>query len=52
MPDLAMCQQKECPSSKECYRFMAIPGTYHQVYALFEVPKGKDRCSAFMEIWK
>jgi hypothetical protein len=28
MPDIAMCDYKDCPKAKECYRFMAEPSQW------------------------
>lgn len=49
MPDIAMCENKECPLKLDCYRFMAKPASY-QYYALFE-PVGKE-CEGFIQVRK
>ena len=52
MPDISMCDNKDCPSNKKCYRFTAIPSQGRQSYADFKPEKDKDKCEYFMEIWK
>lgn len=37
MPDISMCDNRKCPSSKYCYRFTATPTQYRQSYADFTV---------------
>jgi hypothetical protein len=32
MPDITMCENKECNLSSECYRFSAIPSYHIQTY--------------------
>lgn len=49
MPDISMCNDKSCPSRKDCYRFMAKPSMI-QSFALFD-RKGKDRCESFIKLW-
>lgn len=44
MPDIAMCANKDCPTSKKCYRYLAIPNEFSQVYAEFEPEPGRGRC--------
>ena len=36
MPDIAMCQNENCPIKEGCYRFTATPDAYRQSYAKFE----------------
>ena len=36
MPDIAMCQNGDCPLREGCYRFTATPDQYRQSYAKFE----------------
>ena len=47
MPDMALCQNVECPSRWHCYRFTVQPSC-HQVYARFTVEKDKDRCGCYI----
>lgn len=28
MPDIAMCQQRECPLKASCYRYRAVPSEW------------------------
>ena len=32
MPDIFMCDNKECPKRHKCYRYVAIPNKYEQAY--------------------
>jgi len=52
MPDISMCENKDCPSKEKCYRFMAKPSPVWQTYAEFKVEKGKKKCDNFMKIWE
>lgn len=47
MPDISMCNNKECPLSIKCYRFMTRP-EHNQWYSQFE-PDG-DKCDFFIDI--
>lgn len=48
MPDISMCNDKECSRKKECYRFTATPNEFRQSYADFkEIEQGKG-CEYFM----
>jgi len=49
MPDIAMCQDHDCPSSKMCYRHQAWPNGYAQSYGEFD-RKGKDKCEQFWRL--
>lgn len=46
MPDISMCNDRDCPSCKTCYRFMATPSEWRQSYAAFD-RKGKDKCEHY-----
>lgn len=53
MPDITMCMNAVCPSSKECYRHMALAKPIAQSFAMFMVEDGEERCEHFMEIdWR
>jgi len=47
MPDISMCSNRKCPSSKYCYRFTATPSEFRQSYADFTVNEGDDKCDNF-----
>jgi len=48
MPDVAMCEDKNCPSRDGCYRFKATPGEW-QTYADFQ--RGdQEKCRAFIPV--
>jgi len=38
MPDISMCQRKDCPKKSTCYRYKAVPSC-HQSYILIEDTK-------------
>jgi len=50
MPDISLCNNRECPLRAECYRYRAVPTSTVQTYTAFEVPEGEDRCEFFMDI--
>ena len=48
MPDISMCNNKQCPSKEYCYRFTAIPNEFRQSYIDFGPEEdGMDKCSYF-----
>lgn len=47
MPDITMCNNDKCPSSKTCYRFMAKPTPGWQSYAAFAPPPGELKCDSY-----
>jgi hypothetical protein len=49
MPDIAMCQNKECKFKKDCYRFTAKPSDFMQTYGEFNC---KDKTSIDTFFWK
>lgn len=51
MADISMCENQQCPSKEQCYRFKAIPSTY-QSYANFTPEKGEDKCEYFEQIYE
>ncbi|HQD93024.1 MAG TPA: hypothetical protein PK924_07155 [Bacilli bacterium] len=51
MVDIAMCQHEDCPKSKECFRFMAIPDEL-QTYANFKNICADDGYRYFWAIGK
>ena len=36
MPDISMCQNKECKFKEDCYRFTAKPSEFMQAYGDFK----------------
>lgn len=48
MPDISMCDQRECPKRLTCYRFMAIPNPYRQSYVTMEFDE--DGCDYYCKI--
>lgn len=54
MPDISMCKNAECPSSRYCYRFRARPNIVKQEYREFKVIPGSIVCKDFLSIrqWK
>ncbi len=49
MPDIALCQNKECPSSSRCHRFLVIPEEFSQVYVEFTPSNGEERCIYYID---
>lgn len=50
MPDIAMCQNKTCPSRFKCYRYMAVPNDRWQSYMSFKVKKNSNKCDSFIDL--
>ena len=50
MPDISMCENKDCELSKTCYRFNATPG-YVQSYSIFKPTtiNGVVMCDNYMK---
>jgi hypothetical protein len=48
MPDISMCNNKECSLSLKCHRFTAIPSEYRQTYASFK-PNEDGECFNFWD---
>lgn len=48
--DIRMCDNKECPSKEECFRFKAIPNPWRQSYAGYSVKEGEDKCDSFWQV--
>jgi len=49
MPDIAMCQNEECPSRMKCYRYTAVPDEFRQGYCAFFVKKLRKKCDDFWD---
>jgi hypothetical protein len=49
MPDITMCENKDCPLASRCYRRVAEPSSYSQSYAMF-VPDDDENCSHFWDV--
>lgn len=50
MPDISMCANSKCPSSRLCYRYMAVPTANRQAYASFAPVAGTQECAYFTPI--
>ncbi len=48
MPDISMCQDRDCPKRQSCYRFRAVPDGMRQSYMLVKYENG---CEYFLKIW-
>lgn len=48
MPDISMCQDTQCPSREECYRFTAKPSTFQSFQDFNEFRAGQDVCEDFV----
>ena len=48
MPDITMCEGKDCPLKETCYRYTAKPSEFRQSY-FAEVPFNKEekKCDHF-----
>lgn len=51
MPDIAMCQDKDCPKRLSCYRYTATPSQYQPYFAEKMVDK-KGNCEYYIETEK
>ncbi len=51
MPDITMCEGKDCPLKEKCHRFKAEPSKYRQSY-FTEIPYNKEiqTCDHLWEI--
>ncbi len=41
MPDITMCDGKECPVKKKCYRYTAKPSEYQSYFVEAPIKDGK-----------
>lgn len=46
MPDISMCQNRDCPNRRKCHRFTATPNGLRQSYMKFE-PDENGYCEYF-----
>lgn len=46
MPDITICENKECPKRKSCYRFTAKPGLLQSYF----IEKFKQPCEYYIKI--
>lgn len=44
MADISMCQDTQCQSREECYRFTANPNEFRQAYADFSILRAGQSC--------
>lgn len=49
MPDISMCDNKQCPLRFKCYRFTATPNPYRQSFGNFEYDEKKEKCEYFWD---
>lgn len=51
MADISMCQNKDCPLRKNCYRYRAIPSEFWQSYVVVEPEINQDgaKCDWFWD---
>jgi hypothetical protein len=49
MPDITMCDGKNCDLSSTCYRYKAEPSGYYQSY-FTEAPIEDDQCDYYWEV--
>jgi len=50
MPDITMCEDKDCPSARQCYRHMAIANELRQSYFLGRVRDSTGTCQYLMPV--
>lgn len=48
MPDITMCNDKECPKRMKCYRFTALVNKNRQSYFI-ESPREWTDCDYFID---
>lgn len=48
MADIAMCMNKDCPSTALCHRATAVPNDRRQSYQTYHVTGGALMCDSFM----
>lgn len=51
MPDISMCQNKDCKSHEKCYRFMAKPNQHRQAYMDFKPDDNDDKCDDYLPLY-
>ena len=49
MPDISMCQNKECKFKEDCYRFTVKPSEFMQAYGEFNC---KDKVGVDTFFWE
>ena len=49
MSDISKCNNTDCPSHKECWRFRCPANEYRQAYSAFKPKEGEDRCEYFID---
>jgi hypothetical protein len=48
MPDITMCEGKDCPLKSDCYRYTATPSEWHQSYFIHPPYNHQDKtCESF-----
>ena len=53
MPDITMCEGKDCPLKETCYRYTAKPSEFRQSYFINSpYDKEKGECDHHMKIWQ
>lgn len=52
MPDIAKCENQDCPFNTSCYRFTAEPSKYGQSYGYFKpiVEDDELTCKYYWEV--
>jgi len=48
MADISKCQNADCPSHKECWRYICRASEY-QYYSDFKPEEGQDKCDYFID---
>jgi hypothetical protein len=47
--DISKCDNTDCPSHQECWRYLAPGNEYWQAYAPFEPKDGEIKCDCFID---
>ena len=48
MPDISMCENKNCPLKEKCYRYTAKPSEHLQAYGYFK-PNEEGKCDYYWD---
>jgi hypothetical protein len=48
MPDISKCQNHDCPSCGDCWRYISKASEY-QYYSDFKPEEGEDKCEYFID---
>lgn len=49
MPDITICQSKDCPIKQSCYRFTANPNRYQSYFMESPYDEDDERCEYYIK---